>query len=354
MLQASGNAEAVALLERSLAMARQGHIGYAAVTMLERRRAVAASAGTLEHEERALDAIDRLKDQIGAAVTNRTLPPRDEALGADHVCYNVPAGPCSYDFLVWLVDAEMTRRREGAPAPLKVAFWFGRDGKTGMDLPSRRQMFVGVMHPALALVGAVETHNTLGHCKELYTTRDIVAAARAGETVPMLLSPYGTEFNTGFNNPVTITLREAEHWPHRNSNADWIQFARYLKSRGEHVVFVRDTALADMVMPGFDSCALASQRLHDRAALYQSAKANLFVSNGPAVLATFADRPWLQFINLMPDGHVYHPDTPAFWREHMGIEPGGQYPWSRPDQRIVWAPDTYENLIEAWETHLAR
>jgi hypothetical protein len=42
------------------------------------------------------------------------------------------------------------------------------------------------------------------------------------------------------------------------------------------------------------------------------------------------------FLHIQPDGHPYRPDTPTFWRDSMGVEPGTQLPWSRPDQRIVW------------------
>jgi len=53
----------------------------------------------------------------------------DETLDASHVCYKRRhTGPLGFDFIYWLVDAEMTRVREGAPAPLKVAFWCGQEG----------------------------------------------------------------------------------------------------------------------------------------------------------------------------------------------------------------------------------
>ena len=46
--------------------------------------------------------------------------------------------------------------------------------------------------------------------------------------------------------------------------------------------------------------------------------------------------------------HPYLYNTGEFWREKNGIAPGEQYPWSRPDQRIVWERDTYENISKAW------
>jgi hypothetical protein len=86
-----------------------------------------------------------------------------------------------------------------------------------------------------------------------------------------------------------------------------------------------------------------------RAALYEQAKANLFVSNGPNTLALFGERPWLDFVQMEPPESVYYANTPLFWETHVGVKVGEQLPWSKPNQRIVWQSDTYENIRTAWE-----
>jgi hypothetical protein len=58
--------------------------------------------------------------------------------------------------------------------------------------------------------------------------------------------------------------------------------------------------------------------------------------------------PWRQFVDVKEDGHVYAPDTPRFWRAKQGVEVGDQYPWSASDQRIIWAKDSFDNIVEAW------
>ena len=183
-------------------------------------------------------------------------------------------------------------------------------------------------------------------CSEpLFVPRGIVAGAKAGETVPKLKSTYKGHIEPG---AVTITLREASHWPHRNSNRiAWLKFALLLRDRGERVIFVRDTEHAFEPFADFQTDPLASVDLDYRAALYESARANLFVSNGPAGLAMFGDKPWLQFVTL-EDEDGYAPNTAKFWTENGGVAPGEQYPWSGSQQRLVWAPDTYENILEAW------
>jgi hypothetical protein len=72
------------------------------------------------------------------------------------------------------------------------------------------------------------------------------------------------------------------------------------------------------------------------------------VSAGCSALLLYSNCPWLTFIELQTDEHAYRPDTPSFWKENQGIEQGEQYPWCKPNQRLIWKPDTYENIVEAW------
>jgi len=354
-----GNAQVVDALERLLARARQGKVSYLAAVALEEPDAGHAFFGGVSHRLKAcFGLVEKLGAAMSADVKNRVMPPRDPNLSADRVCYDVPGSPLSFDFLPWLIDAEMTRIREGAPAPLKVAFWFGREGKTGLAYPARQQMFVKVVRPMLGLVGAVEDDGSLlGRFKELFVTRDIVQAAVAGEPVPRLRASEGAAAQVSGLlagvKPVVITLREAEHWPHRNSNVEaWLQFADWLKAQGELVIFVRDTAKA-MLPLSHPTYPAASIDIDIRTALYAAAKAHLGVSNGPATIPWFLDIPSLLFLDVKPDDYPYQPNTARFLREQMGLEVGGQFPWLRPDQRFVWAPDNFHAIVDAWREWIA-
>lgn len=367
----NGNAQAIDALERALSHVRGGNVGYALVTIIETfqtaPRAVKGHTGGAGHlDSFAINALREHADELERRELNFTLPERNPLLGADSVCYNAARGTLSYDFITWLVDAEMTRIREGAPAPLKVGFFWGRDGKAGFGTPKREQFFHHVVKPALALIGAVEDPVAAdGRCKPTYVLRDVVAAARRGEAVPAF---HASEIATAHvrqmlapiepQKPVVITLREADHWPTRNSNIKaWLGFAEYLWARQQPVIFVRDTAKADESLPSAWTCPEASRSLDMRMALYASAKVNLFTSNGPWSLALFSDRPWLMFTRVGDDNDPYRPNTPTFWRESHGVSVGDQFPWARPDQRLVWAADDYENLVAAWDElapHLAQ
>src|SRR6266550_6200284 len=116
---AHGNAEVVALFEEYLEKARLGKINYGGAITAEQPDIISYdSAGSIEMVPLAETALDLLKQRIVNAHINRLPPEPDPELGADYVCYNLAAAAVGFDFCPWLVDAEMERRREGAPAPL--------------------------------------------------------------------------------------------------------------------------------------------------------------------------------------------------------------------------------------------
>lgn len=359
MPRSSANVDVVDLLESYLSLAKNSGFSSVAIAMVchheESRGALACYdyAGDLSLQKGTLEAVDKLGNEISGAISHWKLPDRDTLLGADYVCYDTARGPLGFDFLNWLIDAEMTRIREGAPAPLKVGFWAGRSDELVGDplVHVRRQHWIkNVFRPILQLLGAVEDAKAIrGRQKETYVPRDICAAARAGEAVPRLRAPE-LEMPCG---AVTITLRESCYWSHRNSSiVDWVQFALDLRRQGERVIFVRDTEKADEQIDEWETCPLASKNILARFALYENSKANLFVSNGPATLALYGSKPWLQFTPVEKDGAMFIGNTGKFWERSMGVPVGEQFPWSAPDQRIIWlhGPETYEGIKWAYET----
>lgn len=323
-----------------------------------------AGAGGLEF---ALNyGCDLLKDTLMQRQRNMAAP-AVTAEGADHVVYNLSRMPSSFDFLAWLIKQEMTRVKNGAPFPLKVKWYYGKDGSriSCLNTEQRAINFDGILRQCLTLIGAVESNLEIsGHSEEDVGLLPVVNAYKDGQKLPELIVP--TDLKNEIHEailervgqmPVTITLREVEDKiefaPHRNSNlTEWIKLAEWLEKRGERVVFVRDTRFAAEPITGFETCPPASTGILARTALYQVAKANLFVSNGPAMIAVFGNKPWLIFNELQPGGN-YWANTPDGWRNCAGIEfagdqERGQWPWSKPDQRIVWQRDNFETMRDAW------
>ena len=349
--KASCNSLVVEMLREQLAEAEKGQVSFGAVVTVEAPNIIrGAVQGSGYMEEHALEGVEFIRERLKATVHNRTVREIDPDLDASWVCYQAATAPISFDVITWLVEATMIMRREGAPGPLKVGFWLGRDGKTGVGTPARRRAFDNVVRAALPLIGAVEDNRAiLGRAKHYYASRDIVAAYKAGEELPKLRSVSQRKLPPG---TVTITLRETDEWPHRNSNLPaWVKFAGDLKAKGYRPLFLRDTAKAFEPIDGFETYPRGSIELDARMAAYESADANLLVGNGPVHLCLYSDAPYLEFHEVEPDGHKYTADTPEFWRDHYGVELGGQYPWSKPTQRIVWEPDNYATISEAFERY---
>lgn len=340
-----GSAEVIKLLENYLVLAKTGKWGGAAIVLTQHPGEAAADfTGDPKLLAWTLNMTGLLHNQMLETVENGKRPEQDSALDFDHVCYNMTTCPLGFDFLIWLIDAEMTRAAEGAPGPLKVGFWCGRDPAKLSKLAAN--WLNNVYRPLLPLLGAVEDDTALrGHCKEMYMPRDIVAACREGAVVPRLRSRQPVEQH----GKVTITLRETSYATDRNSDvASWLRFAERLN---RDVIVVRDTARADEPLPGFKTDPRASRDLQHRFALYEGAAVNMFVGNGPSGLALFGSKPCLIFIRTKPDSNEYWNRPEVFGHAH-GINVGEQYPWMRPYQRIVWQPDTYDNIVAAWDRSL--
>ena len=147
---------------------------------------------------------------------------------------------------------------------------------------------------------------------------------------------------------VTITLREAEHWPERNSNpAAWMLAAEHITNRGYKVMVLRDTYVADKPFGDFTTSPFASCDLNFRAVLYQSAVLNMGVNNGPMWLAMALDVPVLM---LKPTTANSSTTGGAAYLASAGLTKGSQL--GVDYQQIVWADDDAETIIaafDAWE-----
>ena len=352
---AHGNKECVEFLRQWLKFAERGTVNHVALAIhSEPNEIFADSVGTIGSQPNVCAALTALAKRIDKNVTER-FAPQDASVGADQVTFCISTGTVSYDFIPWLLGAEMHRIRNGAPAPLKVCFF--QVTQQNLRIPEHQhRMMHHVVGPLVDTVGGIVNKVPGGKFDFSITYNDIVARYRRGEQIPQLCStPAALEAVDAMLKdippPIVITLREAEHQPQRNSNlGEWLRFAGDLVERGEEVIFVRDTAKADEEFDEFSTLPLASHNLHIRLALYQRAKFNLFVANGPATLNFHIDTP---FIMMSEIDHnrigTYEPAWPEWWKPRMGIEAGEQFPWFKANQRIVWQQDTYANISAAWE-----
>jgi uncharacterized Rossmann fold enzyme len=124
---------------------------------------------------------------------------------------------------------------------------------------------------------------------------------------------------------LTITIREATHWPERNSNvAAWETIREWLHSLGYGVVWVPDTESLDATAFSWD---------YDlRLALYEHALLNLGINNGPTTIMAYCHADWMLF-KIVTESIPW--TSTAFheqWETPRGAHPGGRG-W------LVWEPD---------------
>jgi hypothetical protein len=359
--QVEGNPEVQALFRKWLKIAEEGQHCFAGVIVSKSTVDFRVDqAGVIGLEFAAITGCEHLKHQILAAVIQRMPPPIMFNAPANRVVFNIPAAPISFDFLAWLATCELIRIQEGAPPPLQVAFSFGADQNVARYLgtEARHLMFHKVMRPLISMIGGVEivdlNPENLAQCRwpDTYTLKKAAQLVRGGLTLPPLEPSRKAveeveQFLGSRRSPVVITLREVEgRWPHRNSNLpEWFKFADWLTD--EDVIFVRDTAFGNDPLGPYHTMPAASRDLNVRLALYQRAKCNLGVGNGPLTVAFHTKAPWLMMAPIDPSG-AYPAGRPEWWLAHHGICPGEQFPWSAHNQRIVWELDTFENIRRAW------
>lgn len=346
-----GNAECVKFLEAWLERVKLGDVSHVAICVCTHHLIQGDSCGTIANQSEMHAALMMMKQKIDEVCLQR-IAPYDPAIPANQVTYNISAGVLSFDCLPWVLNAEMERVRQGAPGPLKIAYFRNKDDKLKFA-EYHHKMLEQVLMPLTDMIGA-ETNDIVGGKGNFSTTyKEIVEASRAGEKVPEF-QPDPEIFDLvskGVGEPITITLREATHYPHRNSNLEaWVKFGKELEAKGEEVIFVRDTAKADEPIEGVQIYPEASRCLQTRLSLYRRAKHNFFISNGPGTLNFHIPNPMTMFLELDPDHRqFYRPGWPDWWKDHHGISPGENFPWFNENQNFVWLADTYSNINEAWE-----
>src|SRR5215472_5062747 len=350
-----GNSEVIITLKKWLEAAQGGKINFVCLAGIEPPRAGFMDyAGSIEMMHVVPEVLDVLKEKIKTHLRQMEPPQQDSVLDHSYYCYNIATQSVGYDFAYAFVAAEMDRIRSGAAGPLKFGFWDGGENVTGLNTRYRRDMYENVAQPMIGFLGAITDDKAQQGHRGGFRLIDISRAVRNGEQVPRFTaSPKAmmTARSWFLSNekPITITLRECKHFPHRNSNVEaWLKFAKDLEAQGETVVIVRDTEKATEELPSYTTCPVASTDIDMRLALYECAKMNFFVSNGPSALGWFGTAPFRQFIHLL-EQTTYFPETRWWWRDVAGIDQGEQMPWFLPDQKIIWEADTYENIYKCWE-----
>ena len=287
--------------------------------------------------------------------------------------YDLEIGPVSYDVVVFLVKAELERRRVKADK-LHVVIVPGegpggfRDKSKFYDQHEARFRLWNICIPACALIGASVTLATdweqaiklasatvWPHDWDRQTLRNrphliggVIDAAKAGIPIPRLsASEHARRVVRKLfaGRPVVTMTQRHTYLSTRNTvPSEWRKAQEHISGRGFAVLDIKDVGVALAKGGGF-----AELSIDLRAACYQESVLNIQANNGASSLCWFSEVPYLMF-----DAGVG--DTEQEWRGlfcDQGLPWGKTWPWSTPQQRIVYERSTADVIIrefEAWQS----
>jgi hypothetical protein len=358
------------------------------------RRLAAEASQPTTPPGRLLHGLARNATTLAAALPRRlhamAVPKPEDAVRTLFAFYDLQVSPITFDFLWFLVGADLERRRRGLEA-VHVVIVPGRAGglrreredyEGVVDAGARTQRISNILLPACALLPtcAGVTHAAsrrhAGFIRSTLATHlypahyepavPVFAGSReclanAGPDMQRVPSLRATE--EGLRNVdlwaashadgrriVTITLRNYAYMPARNSNMEaWTAFARSLDSRRFMPVFIPDLeqtlngqlrALQDYTVLGE-----AAWNLGLRMALYERSYISLGVNTGPMGLCWLNARTHYATLKMAPENV---PQTSRAFYLELGFELERSLPFAAPTQELVWEDDTLAAIQRAF------
>lgn len=242
--------------------------------------------------------------------------------------YDLTKMPTTYDFAAWAVMARthgLERVHFVIDGP--IAHW-----KYSEDIAWKR--FATVVLPICKLARLSYSVGARMEGPQFpYHGGDVCRLYRERGSVKKL-EPTVTWDRKGY---VTITMRESFRNTHRNSNKEaWGRFEKYLSGKNVDV----------MVIP---ECEDAPINVEHRMAWYWGADMNMGVAQGPMALCVFSDAPYITLNQNPKDttGQAQYDIDRLLVK--TGFPPGSQYDFRTDRQILIWEPDSFENIVRAYE-----
>lgn len=308
--------------------------------------------------------------------------------------YDLEVSPITFDFAWFLVAADLERRRRRLER-LHVVIVSGQNWESGpeseeylsvVDGPARRQRVFDILIPLTELmpsVGGVTLADDRSAAGRLvdgaagYTfprgyspalpflenpfPKLVMQAANAGEKIPSLRAPQSARQridqwrmrNFGERPLVTITIRDFDYQPGRNSNlAAWAEFAHELQQvEGVATVLVPDTSRTlesqHEVFAGLPVFVEPAWNIALRSALYEAGFVNLGVNTGPMAL-NWLNRNcrYVTFKMVLDD----EPGARLDFQLSLGVDPRRPFPFATPCQRLCVDRDDLPTLRQEFST----
>jgi hypothetical protein len=367
---------------------REGGFAWLGERLAEEWRLPRTGPGQAAH--RTMRAIARAA--LGPS-SQRRLAPQGDILFA---FYDLGVAPITFDFLWFLVGAELERRRGGFASVHAVIVPGPREGvrkenpalEQALDPTARRARVTTMLVPACTLLpslSGVTVASSRAQAQDLAAAaggalfparyepalpiypgpQEPLRAAREDGAAVAVLRAAAADLRAvdtwlGINGRqrrvVTITLRGYGYLRGRNSNLSaWAAFARSLDSTRYAVVLVPDTEQCVTGIPaelhGLPVFSEAAVSLGLRMALYQRAYVNLGVNNGPMGLCWLNQETRYITFKILNDAAQ---QTSLEYMKFLGFEPGRSLPFATEWQRWVWDEDELPVIRAAFEDMVAR
>lgn len=266
-----------------------------------------------------------------------------------HAVYDFSVSPYSYDFVQFLMCAS----DEGAENVVIVP---GKREWSKLTVDQELSRLHNLILPLARCWGSYELVSGREQARGLdvvwpprYSAdkptpgHQLAYAALARDFKPLQASPEAMVWAEQYRGALVVTIRQSAYNPARDSNVNaWLAFGLFALKSGERVIFVADNdAPRNFAM--FET--LNGLSVDKRIALYDVAKLNLGVNNGPLSLCVYSKRPLLIFKFCVEADRA----SSADFLTRQGFPPGAQYLWFEKHQHIIWEDDTAENLWAGFE-----
>lgn len=293
-----------------------------------------------------------------------------------HVYYDTRMAPVTFDFAVFLVNAEVYRQSIGVTSSYVYIVAPGFREKTERDtiteLEEKEWRVRHILRPLPNLIPSVyrvsvlsDTFNQIsypvfpaayppppGHDVAVpYLPNTMEKLHGAGHDVqPFSATPYAKHLVrsvTMGHEYVTITLRTSKFQPERNSSLrNWYEVYKELTRQGLKVWVLPDfeDIFASREAYKFDwpIAHFAVSDLDLRLALYEDAKDNLFVSNGIGAILTFSKCPFKMFKVC---NEAFTATNKKYFAKQWNIGPGESPAFFQENQKWLWLDDDVQDIM---------
>jgi len=301
--------------------------------------------------------------------------------------YDLSCSPCSYDFIAFLISAELHRKRYSLDS-IELVFVAGpKSGFRDDTIRTNEQnneFFYNVLIPSTSLLKSCSSVHHFSDSKKLqkfldnsehifprgysvknpiadYTFGGITTAHFRSENPVFLKAPeYSIKMARSFLESIStnkkfilLTTREIlrdDLGTRSIKPAVWKDFFSKLDLDVFHPLIIRDTKFSfsnSKIIDGIQEVPYASIHLPFRMAINELAYISLFKNNGPSMINLFGNCNTVYFNEYDDRFDVL---SQNWFKTHYGMNIGAQYPLTSMNKLVVWSGESTELIKKSIET----